>query len=462
MAKMEHKLTCCMITQQTDTQYFSDWSEEELKHVENADITGIMSVIGHKLQERGYMAQEMHGILHDEDTREVWDDVSGNYVIDLKARHFHIAIKFLKYDKVWYSGTLPQVAAAIGLEPQYVEKAGKGKYAYDNMVSYLIHIKYPEKHQYSPKKVVSMGAVQNGEKMYTGYMAIYKERKKVWEDGRAKIKAQQAQIGIDNLEEMILLGEVSKNQVLLTDSYFEIYARNKRRCEDAFDTYAQRKIAKTIQAMENGEFKVSVFFVTGRSHSGKSIFTDCLVEQIRNSVKAETGDTWGMCSCAATNPFDEYNGEEILVMDDLRGLALTASDWLKLLDPDRINTGSARYRNKKIACRAIIINSEKDVVEFFYYLKGSGGDRSEALDQFFRRIMARIIVYRVPDTDTRRISVGEMKETTAYKIDSPSSDGGTLTLHHKFEHGENTRSMEYNDALNYLTKIVIDNNKFQH
>ncbi len=30
-----------------------------------------------------------------------------------------------------------------------------------------------------------------------------------------------------------------------------------------------------------------------------------------------------------SNPFDEYLGEEIIKMDDLRGMAMTASDWLQ-------------------------------------------------------------------------------------------------------------------------------------
>ena len=73
-----------------------------------------------------------------------------------------------------------------------------------------------------------------------------------------------------------------------------------------------------------------------------------------------------------------------------------------------------------MACRVIVINSEKDVLEFFYYLKGNGGGdaKAEALDQFFRRILARVKVYRVPnDMDIRRIEVGHMQETNRFQLD---------------------------------------------
>lgn len=459
MARKASDLQLCMITQQFETEYFSGWTDEELKAIEDGNLHEILNIVANKLIAQKMIPLEIHGIIHDKDYREVWDNVSCTYITELKPKHFHILIKFATIDGKLYSGTLEKIAAAVGVEPAYIERAKKGKFAYDNMLAYLIHIKHSDKTLYSVDEVISAGMSEKetGKPLYRAYADIYAERKRDWEEGRAKVTADRARVDIDILEEKILLGELTKNQVLLTDNLYEIYARNKRRCEDAFDTYAQHKIAQTIRAMENGEFRVSVFFVTGRSHSGKSYFTDSLVKSLIEYSKKEYGHAWSVCSCAATNPFDEYSGDEILVMDDLRGMALSASDWLKLLDPDRINTGSARYRNRKIACRTIIINSEKDVLDFFFYLKG-GGDKSEAMDQFIRRIMARVVVYRVPDSEERLISIGEMKETGAYELNSPAGDR-TLTLHHDFDIDETTKNMNAADAISYLVDIVSRNNR---
>lgn len=465
MSRTEASLTTCSLTQQLDTQYWS-WTDDELKAIDSKDLQAIMNTVCARLYNQGICVAEAHGIIHNKDVREVWSETANEYVIEMKPEHIHIVLKFAKDNGKVLGGTLTKIANAVGLEPQYVEKPKRGKYAYDNMLSYLIHIKYTDKAQYDANDVLTIGCEKDGVPLYRLYTDYYSERKKEWLEGRAKVTNERANLGIDGLEEMILTGEVVKNQVLLTDSYFEIYARNKRRCDDAFDTYAQRKIAKTIRAMENGEFKVSVFFITGASHSGKSVFTDNLVKQIQKDIKAEMGVDWSVCSVASNNPFDEYFGEEILVMDDLRGMSLTPSDWLKLLDPDRINTGSARYRNKKMACRVIVINSEKDVLEFFYYLKGNGygGDaKAEAMDQFFRRILARVKVYRVPNNmDVRRIEVGQMQETNRYLESVPGTrnqwgEYEHVALHHDFN--KDLQDMNYEDAQEYISAMVVERNK---
>ena len=462
MARKENDLSAFMLVQQLDANFY-DWTPEEKKAVENKDVQLIAGIIGQRLYDAGMAVAEMHCIIHDKDVREVWDDTVSNYVVENKPEHIHCLVKFWKDDKgKVHGGTISKISSALGVESQYIEKPAKGRFAYDNMLAYLIHIKYADKAQYNPDEVVTVGCEKDGEKLYKSYMEYYNERKKEWFEGRAKVKAQQAKINIDILEERILTGEVCRNQILLTDELYDIYARNKRRCDDALDTYAQRKIAKTIQAMENGEFKISVFFITGQSHSGKSIFTDNLVKRIKADAKERFGEEWTSCYVASSNPFDEYMGEEILVMDDLRGLSLSASDWLKLLDPDRISYGSARYHNKRMACRAIIINSEKDVLEFFYFMKNAGGgDRGEALDQFYRRIIARVKVYRVPDNlDVRRIEVGEMRETNRYIAKVPGTNcwGSSLTVALNHDFNKDVQDMNYEDALEYLSAMTMARN----
>ncbi len=49
---------------------------------------------------------------------------------------------------------------------------------------------------------------------------------------------------------------------------------------------------------------------------------------------------------ASSNPFDEYLGEEIIKMD-LRGMAMTASDWLQLMDPRASWNGFSTIQNQE-------------------------------------------------------------------------------------------------------------------
>ncbi len=462
-----------MLTQDFDIKHW-DWDGQDTLAIQNQDEYEMGLIIKRKLEDKGIKVKALYAVKHSQDTKMAWDETVQQQVVVYKTNHGHwVAVLETPV-------FLSEIASAVGLEEQYLEKPKAGRYSCDNMIAYLTHIKYVNKYQYSPADVKTI--------VGENYMNIYTERKEAWEKARAKIKVQEAKKDIDWLESMILTGEIKKPQVLLTDEYFAIYAMNKRkarakikvqeakkdidwlesmiltgeikkpqvlltdeyfaiyamnkrRCEDAFDTYAERKIYKTIQLMEQGAFKVSVFFITGRPGAGKSFFTDQLAKSLQEQAK-EHGEDWEICSVAASNPFDEYRGEEILVMDDLRGMSLTASDWLKLLDPDRVNTGTARYRNKRMACRTIIINSEKDLCEFFFYMKGMGSAGSqEAMDQFFRRIMARVVVYCYED-GSRRVLIGNRTKTEPYSVQVADTK---MAVTNTFS--EDAFDMNYDDAL---------------
>lgn len=479
VARKEAKLTVCEITQETNGRYFRNWTDAEKKLLETGTAEDIANILCGKLLMANCPVQECHCIIHDKDQREVWDELKKTYVIELKLRHFHCYCKFVQYNGIPQSGTLAKIAAAVGVEPQYVGKAPPGRYGWDNMLSYAVHAKDADKYQYSPDEVATTGLYEDqpdGTKkpLFRTYREIYNERRKDWERGRVKKTAKRAVEGVDELEAMILAGQITKEQVLLTDDMYEVYARNKRRCEDAFDTYISRRIALTVRAMENGEFKLTVVFVTGKPGDGKSYFTDALVRRIQKDAKERLGQDWTVCDTAATNPFDDYNGSEIFVMDDLRGFSLTASDWLKLMDPDRIGIGSARYHNKRIAARVIIINSEKSAVEFFYYVKSMGNkDGSEAMDQFFRRILARVLVYRVEGDynarrllaghpegtkpDERRVYIGHMGRTPLRQLSTKGLPPGTcVPVNHDFLEGP--LNMDFDEAAMHLSGLVMERN----
>lgn len=447
--KKEAKLGCCMITQDYVLQHWS-WDTADSAALSSKDTQAIAAIIRRKLDSAGMTVAEMYVIQHDKDEHNTWDDTAMKWVVDYKTSHIHAVIKFK--DKC--GGTVNQIAAVVGLESQYVQRPARGRYAYDNMLSYMTHIKYLDKHQYKPDEVITVCG--------KSYNAVYHEREQEWIKGRAKLVADKHRADIDWLEQMILTGQVKRNQVLLTDEYYEVYARNKRRCDDAFDTYAERKIYKAIQALNEGAYRLCVYFITGRSGAGKSRFTDALVANILKSVRETMGEQWEVKSAAASNPFDTYRGEEVLVMDDVRGVALTASDWLKLLDAERVHEGSARYSNRIVAPRVIIINSEKDVLQFFYYVKQSGGgDRSEAMDQFLRRIMAHITVYKVPDSaDERRVNIGLSKEVPEYTAiadrEAFAADRSAIvSLHYGFDKPVGLSDMPYDAAIGYLTARVM-------
>lgn len=85
-------------------------------------------------------------------------------------------------------------------------------------------------------------------------------------------------------------------------------------------------------------------------------------------------------SAASSNPFDDYYGEDILLLDDIRPDSLRKADWLKLLDPINTSRMSARFTNKQVVPRLILITNTELPEQFFNVFK------DEALDQYVRRI----------------------------------------------------------------------------
>lgn len=445
----DNKLKTCMIVQQMNEEFF-DWTDEELASIKKSsdgNASFIADVIGKRLQSAGMEIAESYTIIHNSDVRKKWDDVSLSYVIEKKPNHFHMVIKFVE----GCEQTAKKIANAVGVEMQFVEKAGKGRFAYDNMLAYLIHSKYEDKFQYDSSAVYS-ACYRKDKVPFKSYEEIYSYRREDWLVGKSAVKKQKADIGIDFLEEMILTGQVSKSEVLLTDDYYNIYSRNSRRCEDAFRVYGERRAYKTLNALERGEFKLSVFFITGIAGSGKTRLAKAFVNSLIKS-SADYSEEWRVCQTAATNPMDEYNGEEILLMDDVRGSAMTASDWLKLLDPYNISPSSARYRNRTPACRVIVITSTKEPIEFFYYCKQmGGGDRSEALDQFMRRIQCLTRVIKSSDFADTTAMISEGKSGRAYNALVGEE---SVSLTYKFN---DEKKYTFNEAVDILVEKTLANN----
>lgn len=417
MARKEANLKSFMITQQLKDEFYNNWTTAEdiqaLESARNGDIRPLLIRLIQRLAVRGIYLKEMYGVLHDGDTLARLTE---------KEAHFHAVGKV----KEGSPSTLTNIANAVGLEQQYVEKPHKTKYAYDNMLAYLTHIKDEQKTPHDPSEVVGLGLSEDNstinEACCKPYTEIYEERKDAWLKGKAKKKSQNAKLDVDWLEEELLQGRVTMEQIMLTDELYDIYARNKRRCDDAIETYGLRRVYRTMQDMKNGNMRVSTFFIKGEANAGKTTFAIGLAKKIVDYAQANGLGDWKISNAAATNPVDDYQGEEVFIMDDSRGVAMGATDWLTLLDPNNISQASARYHNKIMACRVIIITSTHTPTEFFSLLKNDTKSQgmTEAMNQFLRRILANIFIFRYGDE--HRACIETPYETTEYLINPGQID----------------------------------------
>lgn len=384
MARKEADLSSFSVTQQLDKSYWDNLNDGLHEALEQADTHAIASTLVDRLERNGWTVSECYAIIHDKDTRAVWSEAHGEEVVEVKDEHIHVSVKFAPRENV--GATLNAIADVIGVEPNYIEKPKSGRYSFDNQLAYLIHAKDSDKYQYEPSAVATV----RGE----DYMSIYTARADAWRKGRAVKKRKEHAQGVDWLEDEVLEGRILREQIFLSDELYRIYASNSKRIDSALETYGQRKIYRALDRLKRGEFKTKVFYIMGDPGSGKTSFANEMVKDAIEKAKDKWGETWSVCKTGSTNPVDDYNGEEILLMDDVRGSTMRADDWLKLLDPYNMSPSSARYRNKTVAANIIIITACIHPVEFFYYTKGVGGGtaQEEAIDQFLRRLTGLIEV----------------------------------------------------------------------
>lgn len=369
MRKKEANLTAIMLVQQLEDDYWQNWDDiTPVQLAREGNIRPLLEAVTDKLNKADIPVKEAYGIKHDKDEISIWKQELKQNVNEKKVEHIHFLFKFE------FGASLSRIALATGVKPQYLEKLKSGRYGYDNCLAYLIHAKDETKYQYKPDEVVTV----KGE----DYISIYHRSMKTWVKGRATKKAMETNLSVDWLIERILAGEVTKRNIMLTDEYYSIYGQHKRKVNEALETLGERRSYQTIADLEAGRFKKTVIYITASSGVGKTKLSKDLIEIIQ-ATAVQNGLNWETCMTASTNAFDEYSGQEILFLDDIRGDSFTVSDWLKLLDPHTISPISARYHNKMGSARVIIITNTNLPAELFYFSKGNC---NEDLGQFIRRI----------------------------------------------------------------------------
>lgn len=427
-----------MIVQRLEPEYWHGWDEDLINSAKNGVLTPLLEEVVNRVSEIATVS-DAYAINHDKDVNEIYDLETKEIKTKPESPHVHILLKFTK------GSTLTNLALQLGIEPQYIEKAKAGRYSIDNFLAYLCHFKSSEKFQYDPKEVITLQGKD--------YLEIVKERYKVWQQGRVKKDISKSNASLDEIYLQILNQQISKQEILSDPTLQILYALNKTKINEAFMTLGEFKSNATKQALENGEFKKTIIFITGKSGLGKSRFAKTFVKELI-SLANINNYRWSEVVTAGTNIFDEVNGEEILLLDDVRGESLTASDWLKLLDPYNISPISARYQNRMGSARVIIITSTKHPLEFFYHTKGN---EREDLSQFIRRFDSLITLFSESSHSATRFFQSSPKKVYNLRSRLPHSKIDVY-LNYDFE---NNIEMSKEKLLEFLLAQVSLNNKWE-
>lgn len=349
------------ITQYLKKEY---WQNENINSINFDDNTEVQMKIFEVLKPLGLI--KFASIIHDRDLQ--LDNTTP------KPRHIHAVVEFEKKKDI------NVVALALGLEPQYLDTAKRGRYGEENLLAYLIHAKDKTKYQYQPSEVSTFGTFN--------YVAYEEEHHNSWNNQAIIAKGKKKDEQLPILLEAVRFGTLTREQLLENPDYLYLYQRHLLEFQVAFDGYLLRAEAETTKAIKSGNLKLSTFYIYGLSNAGKSRFAETLVQTIKTNIKG--CENWSSYTTASSNPFDEYSGEKIVILDDLRAKSMTPENWLKILDPERIAKSSARYHNKTISAHLIIITAPIPPQTFFHQVS-----EFEELNQFMRRLSLTVEISQV-------------------------------------------------------------------
>lgn len=268
--------------------------------------------------------------------------------------HIHIMMQFDN------ERSLNQLAKDIGDNPQQLVI---WKDRVENGFSYLIHAtdNARHKHQYSCDEVKANFDYPD---------MIAKISKKV-----AKVSAVSSANKINGILDLIATGDMTiadaKNQFSGSD-----YAKVGDKLKKVHELYLERSAEMLHKKMVENNELVSVHWFYGDSETGKSYLAEKLAKESGLPYYKTT---------TMTDPFQFYQAEPIIILDELRPEMIPYSELLALLNP--FSRGkiaiSSRYFNKALSCNTIYITTPYSPILFY---QGYRLNRSDKGEQLFRRL----------------------------------------------------------------------------
>lgn len=430
MPRKNADLRMFQLTQELDPRFWS-WSEVEVPMLSSAE--GVASVCFSRLTSAGVEVSDLYAIVHDHD----------GTVEAPVAPHVHLIARFPEGVAV----PLPRLAEVLGVAPQYIEKAKRGRAAWDSFLSYLVHIKYVDKYQYDPLSVYTAKG--------PAYVDVFNDRKDSWLSGRATVAVAKAKAKVQDYKVAAVSGAVSYPSMIGSDEGLMVYSENAAFFDRAFAGYTSRLLPSLSRSLLNGDFSRVCLYVTGRPGFGKTYLCQRLAFDFQDYVMEKYNKNIQLF-VAAEGPrsLDNYRGQEMLLFDDPRPSFFKPTSWLSYLDPCRFSPFSARFKNQVLRSLLTFISCFRDPFWFFSRLStASDGpfDQMDDLHQYLRRI--RYVLAVDVENGDRVFTLQEFSPTSepyTYDLGSGSSVLADLSLRPVLS------SVSYDTLKSYLFPVLFD------
>lgn len=213
---------------------------------------------------------------------------------------------------------------------------------------------------------------------YALYLAHYNQGEKTPVDPNTILRNFDLDYGklIANIENKIkddeVLNKIANGDITEFELYNTMPAEWLRKHKRDIDISLQ--VRSKIFMVGQKERDMQVVYITGQARCGKSYFAKKLASQNNYSYYVSSN---------GEHPFDDYMGQDAVILDDLRPSDFKFSELLKVLDNHMSSKVSARYHNIDLNCKVIYITTILPIGEFYKNLQESN---DEAVEQLKGRI----------------------------------------------------------------------------
>ena len=148
----------------------------------------------------------------------------------------------------------------------------------------------------------------------------------------------------------------------------DIFSKYKTQIINALEFY-RRKV------MTNADRNIKVMIFTGETGTYKTTYAKQYCRNLNKSF---------CVSSSSNDPMQDYKGEDVLILDDIRDTTFKFHDLLKVLDNHTNSSIASRYSNKAFIGDTIIITSSQKLSQWYY------NETREDKDQLYRRITTQM------------------------------------------------------------------------
>lgn len=250
--------------------------------------------------------------------------------------HYHIYLNFGKT-----SVEFSDVGSWFGLDENFVNKVEGRKV---DMLMYLTHgnAGQEHKHQYSPKEVIANF------------------------DFESEIAVSKI---LGNFDQFSYAQQLEYVNSLAVDEKTRAHSQ----LDKLWKLHCQCLVLKPDR-------QIDVMFIQGKGGTGKTYYAKKLLSKMG----------YDFCVSSSSNdPFQDYMGQQAIILDDLRDKAFEFEDLLKLLDNNTASSVKSRFTNKVFNGKMIVITSTVPL-SFWYY--GLRYNNMDTLQQLYRRISSYVVV----------------------------------------------------------------------